>query len=335
MRTAPPGGYDFGKKRDYRRRVWASFRESLKRIGVSIADAQALLMPSLEGDEIDVAVNAGFKQSHLHVVDSEPAIVATLKRRFPFINTYGVAVSRALLRMRGTGIRLHCANLDFCGSVTLPFLRELTLISLIGNLGAKAIHKKHRSSDVDGIQIDGPGFDGIFSDTAFVAVSMLRGREATHWTGQFEAQEEAFSDQAIRDMFQIARDELLNARLEYVGRFKRRVWTEFESNIRQQEQSWLSITQRDRFRIHTVQQALRLVEFAPVLPRVQLVRAGSYLSTSGQTMLWSINQIDSVSSIDRLRVAANAKRRELGLATQPLDVNKQARLYGGLPSEES
>lgn len=112
-RSAPAEGYDFGPKRNYRRAVWNSFRDFT---GSDTATAHALLMPSIEGDEIEIAIAKGFRQEHLHVVDRNPAIVAHLKRRFPKIHTYGVDVERASERIVSDGFRLSCANLDLCGT---------------------------------------------------------------------------------------------------------------------------------------------------------------------------------------------------------------------------
>jgi len=117
QRSAPDGGYTFGNKAQYRRDVWAKFR---KAFGGQVATKQAALMPSIEGHEIEVALRNGFRQHNLHVVDKNPAIVATLKRRFPYIQTYGVTASKAVARMRQRGIKLDCANWDFC----MPLLRK-------------------------------------------------------------------------------------------------------------------------------------------------------------------------------------------------------------------
>lgn len=138
LRSAPVGGYDFGIKRQYRRTVWSAFG-NLRRPG-----DEALLLPSIEGDEIEVALNAGFKQSELHVVDRNPAIVATLKRRFPYINTYGVSVQKIHDRL---GHRLRFANLDLCGCISRALFLELR--PFIRTLQAEA----------------------------YVTVTMLRGRE--------------------------------------------------------------------------------------------------------------------------------------------------------------
>lgn len=117
QRTSPDGGYTFGNKAQYRREVWAKFR---KGFGGQVATKHAALMPSLEGYEIEVALQNGFRQANLHVIDKNPAIVATLKRRFPYIRTYGVRASDAVRRMRKQGVKLDCANWDFCMPVLRP-----------------------------------------------------------------------------------------------------------------------------------------------------------------------------------------------------------------------
>lgn len=114
-RIAPSTGYDFGAKRHYRRDIWAKFK---KLVGVNRYRAQALLMPSAEGDEIEVALQSGFREENLHLVDANPAIAAHLKRRFPRATCYGVAVEDAAERLASRGIRLNVANLDLCGHVT-------------------------------------------------------------------------------------------------------------------------------------------------------------------------------------------------------------------------
>lgn len=147
IRSAPAEGYDFGNKRQYRRTIWSRFRKHC--VG-RLHLAQALLMPSLEGDEIDVALNKGFREENLHVVDRNPAIVATLKRRYPKIQTYGVELERAVARMADRGVTLDVANLDLCGQVSLPLLQA----------------------------VDAVAHDGAMNPGGLVAVTMLRGRES-------------------------------------------------------------------------------------------------------------------------------------------------------------
>ena len=121
-RSAPRSGYDFGNKRQYRRTIWNTFATFC---GTGRANSHALLMPSLEGDEIETAIQNGFREEHLHVVDKSAAIVATLKRRWPKLNTYGVELGRAGYRVAESGRVLSVANLDLCGPVGAATFREL------------------------------------------------------------------------------------------------------------------------------------------------------------------------------------------------------------------
>lgn len=145
-RRAPIDGYSFGNKRQYRREVWATFRRVC--CG-SLATSHALLMPSAEGEEIEVALNNGFREHNLHVVDDNPAIVAHLKRRYPRLNTYGSRVSRASERIKKLGVKLSAANLDMCSQLSAPIESEIRAF-------------------VD---------NDVLVDGACVAVTILRGRE--------------------------------------------------------------------------------------------------------------------------------------------------------------
>lgn len=147
-RRGPVVGYDTGPKRQYRRDVWATFRRAF---GGQVADRHALLMPSIEGDEIEVALANGFRLPNLHVVDDNPAIVATLNRRYGNrLNTYGVSVGRAAERIaRERGPIIEAANLDLCSQVSGALEDELA-----GFVRA-----------------------GCLADDSVVAVTVLRGRE--------------------------------------------------------------------------------------------------------------------------------------------------------------
>lgn len=142
-RRAPAGGYDFGNKRQWRREIWKVFRDHCSVRG------PALLMPSLEGDEIDVAKANGFREDQLHVVDNNPAIVATLRKRFPRIKTYGVSAARATERMAKAGVTVGHMNLDLTACVSPGLVGECRSIAASGAMAPHCV----------------------------VAVNMLRGRE--------------------------------------------------------------------------------------------------------------------------------------------------------------
>jgi hypothetical protein len=269
-RVAPDGGYDFSRKRDYRRRVWATFRDGLKSAGVSVADAQAMLMPSLEGDEIEVALNAGFRERNLHVVDMEPAVVATLKRRYPKITTYGISASRAFERMACRGVSIQCANLDFCNNLSQPFWGELSSISLCGS---------YRGYYKDGM-FHPQGHGGVFGDECLVAVSMLRGRERSGMLGEMHDD----------DMNELER--LVEAR--FGGSLP------FNGHMRRHLELIASLPERDRYRLSIVNQALAVAwhsDQQAQRPEVSLCRTETYPSSNGQTMLWSVWRISSYRSV--------------------------------------
>lgn len=90
----PEGGYIFGAKKHYRAIVW----NIAKRHGWTSGDVAC--MPSIGGEEINVAVRKGARLKRLHVIDDNPAIVATLQRRHGGrLQTYGVSFRRAFERI--------------------------------------------------------------------------------------------------------------------------------------------------------------------------------------------------------------------------------------------
>jgi hypothetical protein len=125
-RSAPLNGYNFGNKRQYRRHIWSAARSFCDPCDRS--SAQILLMPSIEGKEIEVAENNGFRQCNMHIVDNNPAIVAHLKRRYPYITTYGVDLVSAVKRIAKAGIKLKIANFDLCSTAEKlsPMLYEIS-----------------------------------------------------------------------------------------------------------------------------------------------------------------------------------------------------------------
>lgn len=73
-----------------RLRLWSEAALSSRRLEdladacpVPKSEASVFLMPSSEGDEVDVCLSHGFRERNLTVCDRNPAIVAHLKRRYP------------------------------------------------------------------------------------------------------------------------------------------------------------------------------------------------------------------------------------------------------------
>ena len=111
QRIAPRGGYDAGIKRQYRRNVWCTLSRLCP---VPLADAKVFILPSSEGDEIEVAKSKGIREANIDICDSNPAIAATIKRRYPLVRAHGVLAARALRERRRS---YHLINIDLCGTV--------------------------------------------------------------------------------------------------------------------------------------------------------------------------------------------------------------------------
>jgi hypothetical protein len=115
-RRAPRDGYRCGIKRQWARNAWATFRED-RRPSRPMSAARALVIGDLEGDEIDIALANGIRQPNLHVVNWSPAIVATIRREYPFITTHGIDVKRVLVERRRRIGAFDFINLDLCGPI--------------------------------------------------------------------------------------------------------------------------------------------------------------------------------------------------------------------------
>lgn len=152
-RRAPKGGYDFAEKGHYRTRLWralaGAMRDPLIRVPRPHA-ANVAMLPSKEGLEIAVAKKHGIVEGNIHAIDYNPAIVATLKRKYRHINTYGVSVGAAFERMARSGTTIHVANLDFCGNLSDKLMSEVRAVLLSGALAPESL----------------------------VAITLLRGRES-------------------------------------------------------------------------------------------------------------------------------------------------------------
>ena len=113
-RRGPSSGYDFGAKRQYRRAIYAAVRRFWCN---QMAGRACVIMPSIEGDEIEVAIRAGFHPRRIAIIDKNPAIVATLKRRYPLVTAIGVTAARAARRVVETIGPVDFVNLDLCSPI--------------------------------------------------------------------------------------------------------------------------------------------------------------------------------------------------------------------------
>lgn len=121
-RRGPSDGYDFGPKRQYRRAIYSQIRRSFSG---HLSDKVCAMLPSIEGHEIDAALRAGFRERNICIIDDNPAIVATLKRKYPRVRSYGVSAERAARRIKEDVGSIDFLNLDLCGPIGDPLWRTL------------------------------------------------------------------------------------------------------------------------------------------------------------------------------------------------------------------
>jgi hypothetical protein len=115
-RRAPRDGYRCGIKRQWARNEWATFRQE-RLISLPMSAARVMVIGDVQGDEIKIALASGIRQSNLHVVNWNPAIVATIRRQYPFVTTHGVDINRVLSERCPRLGALDFINLDLCGPI--------------------------------------------------------------------------------------------------------------------------------------------------------------------------------------------------------------------------
>jgi hypothetical protein len=122
----PKQGYDTEEKGAWRDWVYSHVGGTCIQTG-RVVTGNVLCMPSIDGAEVEHLLARGFSEDQIHVADHNPAVVATLKKRWRGIHTYGVDVHRACERIAAKGTRLVAANLDYCGRMSASVLRSVAL----------------------------------------------------------------------------------------------------------------------------------------------------------------------------------------------------------------
>jgi len=178
---SPRCGYGTDTKKQWRDSLWESLVRHLPKFayvhdagvgaGLGTVDpprswAKAFVVDTTEGFEIEKALKLGFAEKHIHVCNVNPAIVATLKRRFPSIVTYGVAAEVALRRAHSEGIRFEVISLDLCGPLSLRTLDTLdaarAVVNGVGSVGLTLMRGREPSN----IRMDIPGSGAFYRKLA-------------------------------------------------------------------------------------------------------------------------------------------------------------------------
>jgi hypothetical protein len=125
---SPEGGYNFEKKRWYRRIIWRGLEDRMRRSSVS--DRCVAILDGPEALETLFLLRRGYQADRIHVINDSPAIVATAQRvvranGFPSVNTHGVTAMKALKSIYDSGVRLDALNLDMCSNLSTGTMDDL------------------------------------------------------------------------------------------------------------------------------------------------------------------------------------------------------------------
>ena len=120
----PVVGYDTFRKRRYRQAVWEEIEARLRH--VPRKDRQVAILESQEGEEAKFLILRGYRPEHIHAINVNRAVAATLTKNlrkdgWPRVSTHGQEASEALARLGQQGTTLHALNLDFCSNMGITF----------------------------------------------------------------------------------------------------------------------------------------------------------------------------------------------------------------------
>lgn len=123
----PISGYSSDAKQNYRFKVWSAIAPRIKHHFESRSRSHVLLMPSVGGEEIEVAISCGIPEDRIIAVDENPALIASAKWRKtrPLVKCYGSSLSRAAERIAKDGHVLSAANLDLCNNFSEDLVSEV------------------------------------------------------------------------------------------------------------------------------------------------------------------------------------------------------------------
>jgi hypothetical protein len=135
MRRAPEGGYDFREKELYRQEVWQGMQRAARDWShgverIDLENATVLILPSLEGLEIDRALERGVQPDRLYIVDDDPKVIATLKVKYPDFaeRMYTMPIDKAAEMLAAQSVKIDVINLDLCHNISKELQKTVTRV---------------------------------------------------------------------------------------------------------------------------------------------------------------------------------------------------------------
>jgi len=139
----------------WRRELWGYIAQL-----VDLDWGRVAILPAKNGMELDVLRSFGVGDDQIHIIDKNPAIVATHRKRTPTLGgTYGVTLARAFEIMAARQMVIQAAHIDLCTNLNDHMLAEISHVVSSGVL------------DINGV----------------LAITILRGREGGWIKARFDA----------------------------------------------------------------------------------------------------------------------------------------------------
>jgi hypothetical protein len=151
--------YDNPTKARSRREVWGYMLRRERAYRDTQRD-RILILDETQGLEVEELLGRGVTLNQVHVCNRSPAVVATLRRKYPSLGgTHGVSAGRACENLAANGDLVRLAYFDFTACASGSLQSECERI----------------------------GHSGAFTGYAMVAFNILRGREAPTTTAHLDA----------------------------------------------------------------------------------------------------------------------------------------------------
>lgn len=120
--------YNSYAKKIYRDRIWTVFKD-LVLTPEFLKDPKqvVLLLPSSNGEEIEVALNKGFPLEKLVTIDENPQMkwYSTWGEKYPKIKFYGCMARYVRSRIKEDNLIIKAANLDFCNNFSFELMNQV------------------------------------------------------------------------------------------------------------------------------------------------------------------------------------------------------------------
>ena len=185
-RIAPKAGYNTAIKANYRDQVWDAFAPGVADI---VADTtgtlKAVIMPSAEGLEIEVALARGLREDQIVCVDRSAAVIATSKwrKRWPGVKFFASEVSAVGEKIAKAGWSVRVANLDLCGNFsddTIDAVRGFLSGAPLAAVAALSVTiAKGREGSALTSLLKAKGFAGAVTDARMGALFHMAGVATT------------------------------------------------------------------------------------------------------------------------------------------------------------